>query len=136
MGGGGEPIVTESGELDARRKGPFVNVEPSGVKVTDLTHHPLPSDGKRLNPHKIRDRPSNFLSQPTMSDWMKRLPTGQFNPKTIDEKPAKIMKTDVTHPRIAKSYPTILPLRILPQIPLPVRYSAKVQVRKFNESSS
>ena len=51
-GGGGEPIINNVGDIDARRKGPFVALGPTGVKVSSLTHHPNPINGIRANPHK------------------------------------------------------------------------------------
>jgi len=57
FGGGGEPIRNNDGEKDTRRKvfsvvlgnlkltfydkGPFVNIEPTGVKISDKTHFPV-----------------------------------------------------------------------------------------------
>jgi hypothetical protein len=63
FGGGGEPIKRDDGEKDTRRKvfsvvlgnlkltvfdkGPFVNIEPTGVKISDKTHFPVGRNGQK-----------------------------------------------------------------------------------------
>ena len=68
-----------------------------------------------------------------MVDWMKRLPTGQSETATDSE--TRFLKTDVTHPKIIPSYPTILPLKKLPGIQNRIKDGPKPQIWKFNENS-
>ena len=66
-----------------------------------------------------------------MADWMKRLTND-----TYFENSSGFLKTDVTHPKIIKTYKTILPLKLLPKLEASIRGPIKPHVWKFNESSS
>ncbi|CAG5110398.1 Oidioi.mRNA.OKI2018_I69.chr2.g4807.t1.cds [Oikopleura dioica] len=136
LGGGGEPIFKDDGERDTRRKGPFVNIEPSGVKVSEKTHFPAPLDGRRIG-RRRRKASDNFavLSQPDMAAWMSRLETQQTH-RTAPEEALKIKKNDVSHPHFFGSYRTVLPIKDYPKVPLKLIHGEpKQKIWKFNENS-